>query len=73
MSTDRLALDAAILAIICKSDEVGQASHGMLMTRKCGTGTRRRFDPAVCGTDELYRPGVIVKKSVCNGKCDHQF
>lgn len=73
MSRDRLALDAAIPAIICKFDEVGQASRGMLMTRKCGTGTRRRFDPAVCSAEELYRPGVIVKKRVCNGKCDHQL
>lgn len=57
MSTDRLTLDAAIPAIICKFDEIEQASRGTLMTRRCGAGTRRRFDPAMRRADELYETG----------------
>ena len=57
---NRLALDAAIPAIICKFDEVPKVSREILMTRKCGAGTRprcRRFNLVVRPVDRVQNIG----------------
>jgi hypothetical protein len=57
---NRLALDAVTPAIICEFDEVGKGNRGILMTRKCGAGTRprcRRISPAMRPTDQVCNIG----------------